>query len=158
MPFKVRIKCTYWVKWRHNDTLTSTWLVTGGDDSNSAGVGGWRTGQWTQIQRMIILKKLHPHVAVIGFIRSGSCDPRTEAVNDRVKSRPNSLSVSPTYFLTATDLNLELPGHVLGLLFVLLHLLLGLPHLLLEDIEKVATLDLCHDCWTDCAGSAHSTD
>ena len=63
-----------------------------------------------------------------------------------------------TYFLAAGDLHLQLAGHVLGLLLVLLHLLLGLPHLLLEDIEKVATLDLCHDGWTDCAGSAHSTD
>ena len=68
------------------------------------------------------------------------------------------ISNCQTYFFTTTDLNLEFPSHVLRLLLILLHLLLGLPHLLLEDIEKVATLDLCHDCWTDCAGSAHSTD
>merc|ERR1712127_693172 len=39
----------------------------------------------------------------------------------------SNLSLS---LLAATDLHLELPGHVLRLLLVLLHLLLGLPHLL----------------------------
>ena len=80
----------------------------------------------------------------ICFNRSGSsrADPRTDAGNDRVNSGPNSLSV--TYFLAATDLHLELPAHVLRLLLVLLHLLLGLPHLLLEDIQEVAALHCCH--------------
>ena len=50
-----------------------------------------------------------------------------------------------TYFLAAGDLHLQLAGHVLGLLLVLLHLLLGLPHLLLEDIQEVAALHLGHD-------------
>ena len=50
-----------------------------------------------------------------------------------------------TYFFTTADLHLEFPSHVLRLLLILLHLLLGLPHLLLEDIEKVAALHLCHD-------------
>ena len=85
----------------------------------------------------------------LGFIRSGSsgADPRTDAGNDRVNSTRDltlSLSGSVTYFLAATDLHLELPAHVLGLLLVLLHLLLGLPHLLLEDIQEVAALHLSH--------------
>ena len=87
-------------------------------------------------------------MAWICLIRSGSsrADPRTDAGNDRVNSGPNSLSCSEsvTYFLTATDLHLELPAHVLGLLLVLLHLLLGLPHLLLEDIQEIAALHLSH--------------
>ena len=83
-------------------------------------------------------------MAWIGFIRPGSsgADPRTDAGIDRVNSGPNSLSV--TYFLAATDLHLELPAHVLRLLLVLLHLLLGLPHLLLEDIKEIAALHLSH--------------
>ena len=61
-----------------------------------------------------------------------------------LNSGPNSLSLSVTYFLAATDLHLELPAHVLGLLLVLLHFLLGLPHLLLEDIKEIAALHLSH--------------
>ena len=85
----------------------------------------------------------------LGVIRSGSsgADPRPDAGNDRVNSTRDltlSLSGSVTYFLAATDLHLELPAHVLRLLLVLLHLLLGLPHLLLEDIQEVAALHLSH--------------
>merc|ERR1719291_846466 len=52
--------------------------------------------------------------------------------------------------LAPANLHLELPRHVLALLLVLLHLLLRLPHLLLEDIEEVVSLHLCHPgccCW-----------
>ena len=85
----------------------------------------------------------------ICFNRSGSsrADPRTDAGNDRVNSTRDltlSLSGCVTYFLAATDLHLELPAHVLGLLLVLFHLLLGLPHLLLEDIQEIAALHLSH--------------
>ena len=56
----------------------------------------------------------------------------------------NIFFTDTTYFLSPGDLNLELPGHVLGLLLVPLHLLLGLPHLLLEDIQEIAALYLGH--------------
>ena len=59
-------------------------------------------------------------------------------------TRDLTLSLSVTYFLAATDLHLELPAHVLRLLLVLLHLLFGLPHLLLEDIKEIAALHLSH--------------
>ena len=51
-----------------------------------------------------------------------------------------------TYFLPPDDFQLQLPRHVLTLLLKLFHLLLGLPHFLLEDIQEVAALRrLCHD-------------
>ena len=58
--------------------------------------------------------------------------------------------MSQTHLLAPANLHLELPRHVLALLLVLLHLLLRLPHLLLEDIEEVVSLHLCHPgccCW-----------
>ena len=48
--------------------------------------------------------------------------------------------MSQTHLLAPANLNLELPGHVLALLLVLLHLLLGLAHLLLEHVKNVAAL------------------
>ena len=58
---------------------------------------------------------------------------------------PQSLWVSAsffTHFLPPHDLDLQLALRVLVVLLVLLHLLLGLPHLLLEHIQDVASLHL----------------
>ena len=52
--------------------------------------------------------------------------------------------MSQTHLLAPADLDLELASHVLALLLVLLHLLLRLPHLLLEDVEEVVALHLRH--------------
>ena len=48
------------------------------------------------------------------------------------------------YLFPPHNLRLQLPAHVLGVLFILLHLLLGETHLLLENIEERGSLNLCH--------------
>ena len=57
-----------------------------------------------------------------------------------VKDRDGMDMEQLTHFFSPHDLDLKLPLHVFALFFVLFHLLFGLPHFLLEDIQDVGTL------------------
>ena len=78
----------------------------------------------------------NPRKPAHSYSANGGCGGSVEVPGRAPCHRP--------HLLTPANLHLELPRHVLALLLVLLHLLLGLPHLLLEDIQQVVSLHLSH--------------